>query len=309
MLLITTYRNAYLIFNPWARGLNGRRARRIGQALEALRQAGHSVTALETRGRGTAAAIASECIRGGADLILVAGGDGTINEAVNGMIGQPVPLGILPAGTANVLGTELGLRGSTETIARQVGDWIPRRVSTGLLTTAGGSPPRHFLLMAGIGFDAHIVSRVDPDLKKSHGKLSYWIAGLGELARRLDEFEVCVDGTRRPATFALASRVRNYGGNVTIARHAGLDRDDFGLVLIEGRNTFHYLIYLAGALADRLGSMGGASLLNVTSAEFHPSNGVPVYVQVDGELAGRLPARIDIVPDALTLLMPAAARH
>lgn len=261
---------------------------------------------METEGQGTASTIARECIRRGADLILVAGGDGTINEAVNGMIHAAVPLGILPAGTGNVLATELGLRGRAEDIIRQVGEWIPRRLPAGLLTADGGALHRYFLLLAGVGFDAPIIRKVDPALKKSYGTLSYWIAGLGELNRELDEFEVRLGGTTYRCSFALASRVRNYGGAVEIARHAGLFREDFGVVLLEGRSTFHYLEYLAGALANRLDGMRGASILHAKTLEFYPAGDAPVYVEVDGELAGQLPAKIEIVPNALTLLVPPA---
>jgi len=175
-----------------------------------------------------------------------------------------------------------------------------------LLTAAGGALPRHFLLMAGIGFDAHIVSRVDPDLKKSQGKLSYWITGLGELARRLDEFEVRVDGTRRQRHSAGQPRPKlRRQRQDRPPRRSGSRR--FGLALFEGRNTFHYLIYLAGALADRLGAWAALrygtlrrpSFTHEPRPRLHPS----------GWRARRpLPARIEIVPDALTLLVPAAVR-
>ena len=108
----TIYRNAFLTYNPAARGLDGRRITGIDRAVDILRQAGHRVETVPTEGPGAAAGLVAGCIRGGADLILVAGGDGTINEVVNGMIGEQVPLGILPAGTANVLATELGLAGN-----------------------------------------------------------------------------------------------------------------------------------------------------------------------------------------------------
>ncbi len=287
--------------------MQGRGLQRVERAVAALREAGHKLTATATRGSGSAAGIARDCIREGADLILVAGGDGAINEVLNGMIHEAVPLGILPAGTGNVLATELGLRGPMEDIARRVGEWIPTRLCAGLLTSDIGPVHRYFLMMAGVGFDARIVTRLDPGLKRSHGKLSYWITGSRELGRKLDEFEVRLNEKTSRVTFALASRVRNYGGSVNITRHAGLLRDDFGLALFEGQDTFRYLKYLAGALLNRLAPMSGVSILHVKSAEFHPCGEVPVYVEVDGELAGQLPARIEIVPDALTLLTPAGA--
>jgi diacylglycerol kinase family enzyme len=301
---ITIYRNAALIYNPFARGLDVAGVEQIDRVLEAMREAGHAVTAVRTRGPGTGDEAARECVRRGADLILVAGGDGTINEAANGVIPDSVPFGILPAGTANILAHELGLAGGMESVARRVADWIPRRISAGLLTADGGASHRYFLMVAGAGLDAHIVSQVDPDWKRSQGKLSYWIAGLAEFGRQLDEFDARIGGSSWRVTFALASRVRNYGSTVVITPDAGLERDDFAIALFEGRNAFRYLTYLGGVIARRLEGMEGVTLLHARSVEFQPRGDNPVYVQVDGELAGALPATVEIVPDALTLLMP-----
>ena len=303
---IGIYRNAYLIYNPSARVLDRAGIEEIDLTLNALREAGHQVTPVRTRGPGSGDEVARECVGSGADLILVAGGDGTINEAANGVIGEQVAFGILPGGTANILANELGLTGPMEKLARRVSDWIPHRICVGLLTADGGASHRYFLMVAGVGLDAHIVTQVDPDLKRSQGKLSYWIAGLAEFSRELDEFSAVAGGFNRPVSFALASRVRNYGGSVVITAKAGLLRRDFAVALFEGRNAFRYLTYLGGVLTHKLEGMDGVTLLHTTSVEFLPRGDNPVYVQVDGEIAGALPAKVEIVPDALTLLVPPA---
>jgi diacylglycerol kinase (ATP) len=301
---IAIYRNAFLIYNPSARGLDLRGIEGIDRALDALREAGHGVTPVRTRGPGTGEEVGRECVRSGADLILVAGGDGTVNEVANGVVHESVPFGVFPAGTANILANELGLAGSMEDVARQVADWVPHRICVGLLKADGGASHRYFLMVAGVGLDAHIVGQVDPFWKRSQGKLSYMLAGLAELGRELDEFDARVGESSWRLTFALASRVRNYGSTVVITPEAGLNRDDLAMALFEGRNTFRYLTYLGGVLANKLEGMEGVTLLHARSAEFQPRGDSPVYVQVDGELAGALPATVEIVPDALTLLMP-----
>ncbi len=301
---ITTYRNAVLIFNPFSGGLNGRRRGRLDRALRILRENGHEVRVVPTEGPGTAGGIARREIEAGADLILVAGGDGTVNEALNGMTPSTVPLGLLPAGTGNVLAHELKVSLRIEDAARALGSWAPRRISTGLLRTTSSVVPRHFLLMAGIGFDARVVNAVDPDLKRRHGKLSYWVAGFEQAGRRLEEFEVGAGENSYSCSFALASRVRNYGGTMEIARHASLASDDFAVVLMRGTNSIRYLKYLTGAFTGRLARTEGITLLRARILEFRVSTGQRVYIQVDGEAAGRLPASVEIVPDALTLLVP-----
>jgi diacylglycerol kinase family enzyme len=259
---------------------------------------------VETEGPGEGARVARECIRSGADVILVAGGDGTINEVANGMVHESVPLGVLSAGTANMLATELGLAGPLERVAREVARWVPRRIAAGALTTTVDGVRRYFLMMAGAGLDAHVVRNVDPNLKRFQGKLAFWLAGFGELSRVLDEFEVTAGGSTVRASFALASRIRNYGGSFELTPQAGLLRDDFAMALFEGPKAYRYLEYLGGALANRLDHTPGVSLLHTKSAEFRPCGEAPVYIQVDGESAGCLPARIDLIPDALTLLCP-----
>ncbi len=298
------YRNGFLIYNPAARTLDTAGIEQLDRTLEVLHRAGHSIATARTFGPGTGADVARECLAKGADLILVAGGDGTINEVANGVIPSEVPFGALPGGTANILAIELGLPPAMEEAARSLDQWVPRRISAGLLTSDGGTRRRYFLLLAGVGLDAHIVSQVDPALKSSQGKLAYWIAGLSEFSRELDEFEVRAAGQARRVSFALSSRVRNYGGSVVITPDAHLLRDDFAMAWFEGRNTLRYLTYLGGILTNRLAGMEGVTLLHARSAEFLPLEDGPVFVEVDGELAGALPARVEIVPDALTLLVP-----
>lgn len=234
---------------------------------------------------------------------MVAGGDGTINEVVDGMMHSSVPLAILPGGTANVLATELKLSRGLEHTARRLAEFRPQRISVGRLTCAGGVD-RHFLLMAGIGLDAYIVYHISGPLKARIGKLAYWVAGWSLLGRRLTELRVEIDGCERRCSFALLSKVRNYGGDFEIARTVTLFDDCFEVALFEGRNTLRYVKYFAGVVSNRLHGMRGVTVLHTDRAIFTAPPGSPVYVQVDGESAGRLPAKICIVPDSLTLLVP-----
>lgn len=258
-----------------------------------------------TTGPGAAGGIARALIDAGADVILVAGGDGTINETLNGMVGSEVPLGVLPAGTANVLGHELGLGKSMERTAERLGECERQRVALGVFRPAG-SRPRHFLMMAGVGLDARVVVEVDPELKRRIGKFAYWVAALRLTGKRLAEFDVRSDAVTRRCGFALAARVRNYGGDLEIARGASLLSPDFEVVLMEGVTASRYLKYFAGVAVKRLKGMRGTVIMRARSLELRAPGGGPVSVQVDGEFAGHLPAMIEIVPSALTLLVPPA---
>lgn len=248
--------------------------------------------------------LAREHIERGADLILAAGGDGTINEVAEGMVHSRVPLGVLPAGTANVLAMETRMGARMERVAERLGDYVARRISMGHLTVEGGRVQRHFLLMAGIGLDAHIVYHVSAALKSRTGKFAYWVAGWSLLGRRLAQMHVEIDGRQRDCSFALLSKVRNYGGDFEIAREVTLFDDRFEAVLFEGRSTLPYVKYFAGLALGRLAGLKGVEVLRATEAKLACPDDSRVYVQIDGEFAGHLPAEVRIVPDALTLLVP-----
>ena len=272
--------------------------------MEILTNNGHNVTVAPTTGPETAGAIVRGHIAGGADLVVAAGGDGTINEVIEGMVYSRVPLAILPGGTANVLAMEMKIGKNMERVAERMGDWRPRRISVGHLTCDGGRVSRHFLLMAGIGLDAYIVRKVNPGLKARTGKFAYWVAGWSLLGHDLAEFCVDVAGHQRRCSFALLSKVKNYGGDFEVARSVSLPDDLLEAVLMEGRSSLRYVKYFTGMALNRLSGMKGVTVLRTDRAVIsRPSDG-DAYVQIDGELVGALPAEVRVVPDALTLLMP-----
>ena len=276
----------------------------IERAGRILTQQGHHLTVAPTTGPRAAGAMAREHIAQGADLIAVAGGDGTINEAAEGMLGTDVPLAILPGGTANVLAMEMKLGGNLERVAERLGDLRPRRISVGHVTCDEGKVSRHFLLMAGIGLDAHVVYKVHPGLKAKTGKFAYWVAGWSLLGRRLPEFDVEIAGERRRCSFALLSKVRNYGGDFEIARSVTLMDDEFEVVLFEGPTSTSYVKYFAGMALNKLGGMSGVTVMRASKIRVCAAADKRAHVQIDGELMGRLPAELKVVPDALTVLMP-----
>ena len=162
---ITAYKNTVLIYNPRAGRFERKGGAPIERAAAILSGQGHHITVAPTTGPNTAGAIARGRIQAGADLIVAAGGDGTINEVAEGMIGSTVPLAILPGGTANVLAMEMKLGKDLNRAAERLSGMQPRRISVGHVTCDGGQVKRHFLLMAGIGLDAHIVYNVSGALK------------------------------------------------------------------------------------------------------------------------------------------------
>jgi diacylglycerol kinase family enzyme len=285
--------------------LRGRRAIVVERVLDVLRAAGHGVTPVPTPAPGAAGEIAKKSIESGADLIVALGGDGTLNEVLPGVVHSGVPLAVIPAGTANVFARETGLGTNPLKAAARLHELVPRRVAAGLLRCEPGPRDRYFLLMAGIGFDAHIVYNLNLPLKSRMGQLAYWTGAFKQLVRKLDEFEARVDGESFRCSFALASRVRNYAGYLEIARNVSLVRDEFEFVLFEGVSTLRfYSKYLGAVVVGKTSNIKGMRFLRGSKACFSGPTDSRVYVQVDGEYAGRLPASVEIVPEAITILIP-----
>jgi diacylglycerol kinase family enzyme len=280
-----------------------------GQVRDELVSLGHGATMVPTEGPASAGRIARERIEAGSDLIVALGGDGTLNEVLPGVVHTDVPVAIIPAGTANVLARELGLGCHALRAARRLGECVPARIALGRLRAAPDNQERYFALMAGAGFDAHIVYRLNLPLKAKAGQFAYWVSSFGQVFRRLDELDIEVNGENLRGTFALANRVRNYAGYLHVARRVSLVKPEFELVVFEGTSTLrYYLKYLAAILIHRTSNVKGLTFVRTTKAVFtaaDASAAAPhVHIEVDGEYAGRLPASIEIVPDALTLLVP-----
>ncbi len=303
--LLINSRRTTLIYNPVAGRLRQRSRARLERAAGILERAGHAISLTPTTGPGTAGEIARHAIAAGAEFIVVAGGDGTLNEVLEGLVNTSVPLGILPAGTANVLATEIGLPHGIARAATMLSECVTRRIAVGRLDC--GARSRHFLSMTGVGFDAHIVYDLSDGLKRRMGKAAYWLGGFSQVVRRFPEFQVEIDGAKRElCSFALISRVRNYGGDFEIAQNVSLLNGCFEVVLFRGRTPLPYFKYLLGMTTGRLVGMRGVSFLPAQCVRVFDPEDRRVYIQTDGENAGHLPARVSLVPDALTLLVPPA---
>ena len=231
--------------------------------------------------------------------MIVLGGDGAINEAANGLAGSATPLAVLPGGTANCLAMETGLGARIETAAARLSQCVSRSIAIGRLSFPTGVA-RHFLLMCGAGLDARIVHDVHADFKQGGGKLAFWISGFSQFTHRVEPLEVRVNGVTYTCGFMLASRVRNYGGDLEIAGGASLLRDDFEMVVFEGSNPLRYAWYMVGVATGRVRRMRGVRALHARSAEILTA----AHVQIDGEYVGRGPVTIAIVPAGIHLLLP-----
>jgi YegS/Rv2252/BmrU family lipid kinase len=292
-------RRVLVIFNPAA----GRRRRgRLDAVIAELRQRGAIVTLRETAAAGDAARFARDARVGDVDVVVAAGGDGTINEAANGIIdGAGLPLGIIPLGTANVLAAEIGLANDAASLARTIVEGHALAVRPGI---ANG---RRFLLMTGVGFDAEVVAKVTPQQKRALGKAAYVMQSLNLLPRYdYPPFRLTIDGRTYDAWSAIVAKGRYYAGRFVCAPHADLTVPSFEICIFERSGTGAVLSYGAALLCDRLPKHPGITSLTGHQIVIEGREGAPV--QGDGDNFGILPLSIGIAPETLSLLAPRPTR-
>jgi len=289
-------RSAVLVHNPGS-GQRRDRFHSITRMVDALRLRGITVTPQVTTGPADATRLAAAAVEARADLVIVHGGDGTVNEAMQVMVGTTTPLAVWPGGTSNVLAREIGLPGSLELLADVIAGERTRRVSVG---RAG---ERYFLLMAGVGLDADVVRAVNPGLKRLTGEGAYWMAGLKQLADwHPAHFVLETEAGQHRATFAVVANAASYGGGLRFAPEASMDDDLLDVCLFDCIQRHRFARYLAAAFTGSHLGMPGVTYLKTRRAAVHGD--ASRFVQVDGELHGPLPVSFECVPDALSLVVP-----
>jgi YegS/Rv2252/BmrU family lipid kinase len=234
--------------------------------------------------------------------VIVSGGDGTINEALQGLVGTSVRLGVWPCGTANVLARELNLPFAAEQAADVIAHGRQRAVHIGCAIEEKTGERRYFFLMAGVGLDASIVRRVRPRLKRRVGEAAFWYSGLEHLAGwQPKPFHIEVDGHTFPATFAAIGNAAHYGGNLAITPRARLDQPEFEICIINSYSRLRYLYLLSRAMRGGVrANTPGVRFIRTTKARATGD----VLVQADGELIGNLPMSFEIAPHPIEIIAP-----
>ena len=295
-----------VIFNPTA---GRRRRRRFAAALARLSAHGAQVRVLPTEARGDAERLAAAVVAAGdADAIVAAGGDGTINEVINGMAsaqsvagglaGGGLPLGLLPLGTANVLAWELGIGDDLVRAADVIAGRARHRIHLGRCNG------RCFVMMVGVGLDARIVAAMPPGLKRALGKLAYGLEGLIQIARLEPvRYRVTVDGTAGDAAAAIVANGRFYAGRYVVADAADLGAPVLHACCFARGGRLAALGYSMALLADRLHRARDLTVAPGTRITIDGPAGDPV--QGDGDIIGHLPATVEVAAETLDMLVPA----
>jgi diacylglycerol kinase (ATP) len=298
MQLTLANMRALIVFNP-AAGQASSLEQDLSAACDVWRAHGWTVDLQPTAGPGDGIRIAREAAANGYDVVVAAGGDGTVNEVVNGLAGTRAALAALPIGTVNVWVRELGL------------PLNPRAAAEALLQTQiraidlGRAGDRYFLLMAGVGFDAAVTAEVRSDEKRRLGIFAYFLRAFNlAWGFRGTPARVVVDGKtiRSRVLMVVLGNSQLYGGVVKITARASLDDGLLDLCIIKGNSLLGAPFRALSIVTQRF---------NVDpQLEYHRGRTVqistrrPLAVQVDGDHIGQTPMTFEAIPGGLNALLP-----
>jgi diacylglycerol kinase family enzyme len=309
-----------IIVNPYATTVSDRLRHLVVYAL----QGRFEVDAVDTEARGHATELCREAAHEGYDVVVAFGGDGTVNEAANGLLGSPTPLTCLPGGSANVFAKMLGIPGelvdATEHLLALADDWRPRRVDLGVVNADGAqdilAENRCFTFASGLGVDASVVERVDanPRLKARLGAYYFTWVALRTFARRYllrpPRMEVLADGQTLPGVTAIVQNGSpfTYFQNrpIEIADGTKLDSGTLcGCVLHRATPlsmpSIGLRAFSSSARVSRHRQITGLSELTELTVRCTDERALPL--QVDGDYLGEaVQARYSILPGALNVL-------
>jgi diacylglycerol kinase (ATP) len=288
--------NVGVVYNPSA---GGGRAATAGPAVtRELERRGLNPIVRETEGPGGGTEAARELL-GSVDAVVAVGGDGTVNEVVNGLAGGDVPLGVVPAGTVNVLALELRLPSDVHRACDVIEAGHTVTMDLGMI--AG----RRFALMTGAGLDALTIRELNLRAKRLFHEAAFVVTGARVLLRHpIPEFRVRADGEEYPATFAVIGNSRYYGGRFGVTMEADPSDGWFDLLLFQEKTFGQYVRFWMEAPLGLHHRHPGARYLKAKKVDMEliaPSD--EIWYQTDGELAGQLPATAQIIEGALKVLV------
>ncbi|MDD9903973.1 MAG: diacylglycerol kinase family lipid kinase [Rhodospirillaceae bacterium] len=283
-----------VIFNPTA---GPSRSRRFQLTLAALRRLGCKIDISETRRRGDAEEIARGADPNSTDIVVAAGGDGTINEVINGLVDRGIPLALIPLGTANVLASEIGLSRKPMKVAQTIVEGVRRPVCLGRING------HWFSMMAGLGFDAHVVEAVSPPLKRLVGKGAYVFESLMEMIRyRPVRYRLTIDGQAHEAASVIIANGHYYAGRYVVAPGADLHAPILHVCLLQRTGRWQCIRYAVALLMGRLHRLKDVTIVPARNLRLEAPAGEPV--QCDGDILGTLPLDVHIAENRLEIVFP-----
>jgi YegS/Rv2252/BmrU family lipid kinase len=294
-------RRAAVIFNPVSGGDKAQRRKR--ELLDALAAAGVDPLVEETTVDDPGQGVTRRAMEQGVDLVLAAGGDGTVMGCVTALAGSDVPLAVLPSGTGNLLAVNLGLPDDPREVVEVALHGARRRLDVGAI----GSD--RFVVMSGLGFDAAMLRDTDPALKARVGALAYVLSGLRQLRRPPTEFRVALDGLPPVSRVGQGVLIGNFGklqGGIEVLPGAEPDDGLLDVGVLETGKVGGWLRLAARVMLGRGSRLDGPPLEVLRARRVEIECRRPQPIERDGEPGPRIRhLTVEALPRALTLCVPA----
>ena len=230
-------------------------------------------------------------------LVIVVGGDGTINEVVNGMANTSTQLGVIPFGTANVFGLAFNIPMNIEDACLKIIHGQRRTIDLGRINGT------YFACMAGVGFDAFVIQKADKKLKKMMGALSYVLIAFWEILRyQFYPILFTVDNslTPRKGYFLIISNTKYYGGDLVVAPNASPNDGKLDACIFTGRGLLRTIWYGVQMKLGRINQTKDVEVIQCNSIRIRRFGEHSIHA--DAEYIGQSPAKITIAKQALTIV-------
>ena len=270
----------------------------VNKAIGLLRDLDWDVSVFETDGRNRGTELARKAVAEGYQLVVACGGDGTINEIIQALTGTDVALGVIPAGTANVFAREMGIPLDPVEAVKAMAHGQPRYLDVGL------SDGHYFLLWAGIGFDAQVLLNIKPKTKRRYGIPAFVVTTLLTVFKfEGTRVDLVVDDKKlsRRVLLVVVSNIKRYAV-FELSRVAEPDDGLFEVLVFQGSGTITKLRHLLSLSLRRHHTSPKVESYRASSVALHSER--PLPVQTDGDVIGKTPMRIQMVPRALKVILP-----
>jgi len=289
-------KRGFLIFNPFS-GSRPKTEAIIQDVVSQFAAQKIEIIPSPTKAGGSVMSQVQEMVSQSPDLLVTWGGDGTINEVVNGMFGSDIPIGILSGGTANLMVRELNIPQDLSAAIQAVGSGRIRRISV------GQGNQRYFLLMVGIGFDSAVIQNVSIPMKRMLGKLAFGISAFQTAVNYgFPEFKVQFDGEQTDCVFAVICNARHYAAYFVLTPDADISDEYLYLCLFKDPGLARLFYYAFHALRRTHLHLPSVQIVRAKEAVIFGDEAIAV--QADGELVGSLPLKFSIHPQSLSVFVP-----
>jgi diacylglycerol kinase (ATP) len=259
-----------VIMNPSAH------SERAQKSLDAIKRLAAGADLRFTTGPGDARAMAADAAKHGASVVVACGGDGTVSEVANGLVGTPAALGVMPIGTMNVFSKELGIPADLDAAWSVITSGHRREIDH---PAANGA---HFIQLAGVGLDAQVVKETTWESKKRLGPLSYIISAAQIASRKPPTLRVETGRQIREGSFVLVGNGRFYGAKLVLFPNARPDDGRLDVLVFKNLSYLDIARYIGGVLIGHHIDLRDVEYFQASELQVTCASQVPV--ELDGEL-------------------------